>query len=447
MRGRAIESITRADLDQLIADGVAEDRRLEFKVDIPVSEEEQKRQRKIDPDRVPLDRSWVKGARLPDYGRDALAEEIVAFANADGGTLILGLDETKEAPPRAEKLNPLPDVAGLERRLRDVLLSCVEPRLPYVAVRGIPTEPDGSGVVIIEVSASMLGPHWVIKTRKPTIRREDKCVPLSMPEVHDMVLRNARGIDTALARLDQLRKEFDEQFVDHLDDAVPYVHLRTGRGNVREWLRSTGQSALGAQVIVMPHYDLSLPRFETLDGLLPADDAIAISTPEAVHRQQWLYVYNMLQSDERRILNGVGARQTGGFDKDLKVYRSGRVVASFIQHREVEKCTCRADLIVTLVGFALGVFDRLRKKSSYPNAPAEVAVDLSTCQEVGVGNYSGVGFNSAYGRLDECVSFDRYTIGEAADIPFILQEIAADLFNAAGLRTHNLPEIIWSDPQ
>ncbi len=49
-------------------------------------------QRKIAPDAMPLDRAWTRGQRLPDHGRDALAEEIVAFANADGGTLVLGMD-------------------------------------------------------------------------------------------------------------------------------------------------------------------------------------------------------------------------------------------------------------------------------------------------------------------------------------------------------------------
>ena len=167
MRGKPIDQITIGDIEQLITDGVAEDRRLEFKVDIPVSNEEQKRQRSKAPDAIPLDRSWINGRSLQDYGRDALAEEIVAFANSDGGTLILGMDETSEAPPRAVKINALPDVAGLERRLRDVLLSCVEPRLPYVAVRGVQTDATGAGVIVIETSSSIIGPHWVGENETP----------------------------------------------------------------------------------------------------------------------------------------------------------------------------------------------------------------------------------------------------------------------------------------
>ncbi|MCJ2065970.1 ATP-binding protein [Methylobacterium sp. J-088] len=446
MRGKAIENITIEDIEILISDGAVEDRRLEYKVDIQVSEKEQKRQRKIDPNCIPVDRSWVKGSKLSDYGRDALSEEIVAFANADGGTLVLGMDETKDAPPRAEKLNPLPDVAGLERRLRDVLLSCVEPRLPYVAVRAIQTEPDGSGVVVIEVGASALGPHWVVKTRRPTIRREDRCVPLSMSEVHDMVLRNARAFETATSRLEAIRSDFEANFVYKMCLQIPYAHLRWDRAELSAWLDPLGRAALGAQVVIMPHYDLSLPRFETMAGLLPADDALSIWVQGKEHKQQWMYIYSMMQGYERRILGGVSAQQTGGFDKHIEIHRSGRIFVSFMQHREIEKCTCRADLIVGMVAFALGVYDRLRARSSYPSAPAEVGLNIATNGVVGVGQYSGFGFNSSYGKLDENVDFDRYTFGDAQEISMLLNEVASDLFNAAGQPAASLPKAVWSDP-
>ena len=262
-----------------------------------------------------------------------------------------------------------------------------------------------------------------------------------------MVLRNARSAENALTRLEKLRDDFEDMFIRHLDKQIPYAHLRHGRSEVEDWLAPIGQAALGAQVIVMPHYDLSLPRFETMAGLMPADDAISIWTNDTEYKQEWVYIYSMLQGYEKRVLNGVSARQTGGFDKYVKILRSGQVEVSFMQHREIEACTCSVDLIVNMVGFAIGVYDRLRARSSYPMAPAEIGLDISTCRDVGVGHYSGFGFRSSYGKLDEAVRFDRYTFGETADISLILQEVASDLFNAAGQPASNLPKVAWHDPQ
>lgn len=129
MRGKAIEFITIEDVRQLIVDGVSESLNIEFKLDIPVSPEEQKAQRAKDPS-LSVPRGWQGSGSISNFGRDALAEEIVAFANADGGTLVLGMEETEAAPPRASRLNVLPNVFDLERRLRDAFNDCIEPRPP-----------------------------------------------------------------------------------------------------------------------------------------------------------------------------------------------------------------------------------------------------------------------------------------------------------------------------
>jgi hypothetical protein len=52
--------------------GEPEGRHLEFKEDIPVSKEENRRQLKENPDARPADQSWIKNRRLADFGRNAL---------------------------------------------------------------------------------------------------------------------------------------------------------------------------------------------------------------------------------------------------------------------------------------------------------------------------------------------------------------------------------------
>lgn len=447
MRGKAIDQVTVKDLTQLVDDGVVEDRRIEFKADVPVSAEEQRAQLKLNTAARPVDRSWTQGKSLAKFGRDALAEEVVAFANADDGTLILGMEETDEAPPRAKGINPLPDVAGLERRLRDILAACIEPRLPYVAVRALPTAADGSGVILIETGPSVLGPHWVTSTRKPTIRREDRCDPLSMPEVHDMVLRLARQMDSLLSRSHADRAAFVQAFANYIRSKKPDNYLGEDARIIEVWLSQTGQAALGAQVTLTPHFDLALPRLESMAGLMPLATAISIVANAQPRSTHYIDIYDYASSSAAKVLGGVKAEQSGGFDKSVRVMRDGRVTVSFMQIRNLQACTCSADLIIGASGFALGVYDRLRRRSSYPAAPADLTLDICTRGHVGVGNYEGVGLHGSYGRLEEHTPFPSYTLGDTEDISELLQEIGADLMNAGGMPGSHLPKAMWHDPQ
>ena len=55
-------------------------------------------------------------------------------------------NDQSSQPTRAEALNPLPDVHGLEGRLRDTMVSCIEPKLPFASVVAIPVTEDGAGI-------------------------------------------------------------------------------------------------------------------------------------------------------------------------------------------------------------------------------------------------------------------------------------------------------------
>ena len=122
---KPVAAVVKADLQALIDNQAAECRYFEFKADIPVSDEEQRRQRSTGADR-PVDRGWLSGKPRMAFGRDKLMEELVAFANADGRVPVIGLTECDDTPHAAKGINPLPGVVDLERRLRDARISCDE---------------------------------------------------------------------------------------------------------------------------------------------------------------------------------------------------------------------------------------------------------------------------------------------------------------------------------
>ena len=196
-----LAEVTKASFEAMLGQAV-EGPYLEFKEDISVHRQKAAEQAKSGIQR-PRDGWWTGNRSIADHGRNELLEEIVAFANAQGGWLTLGIEEAAEGAPVAIALRPLPRVVELETKFRSFLLDCIEPRLPYSAVRAIPTEADGSELVVFEVEGSRLGPHWVRDSRKPTARRHTECATMSMTEVHDMALRDARRFDDVRAALER----------------------------------------------------------------------------------------------------------------------------------------------------------------------------------------------------------------------------------------------------
>src|SRR5690606_3742354 len=107
--------------------------------------------------------------------------EIVAFANANGGTLVLGVVDSKDEPPQAIDRNPLPRCEALARRLLDAAEDVIEPRLPLLMARGIPTDESGNGYVILRTGRSRAGPHRLNgKSREFYVRRGERAARMDV---------------------------------------------------------------------------------------------------------------------------------------------------------------------------------------------------------------------------------------------------------------------------
>src|SRR5262249_42748982 len=120
---------------------------------------------------------------------------IVGFANALGGMLILGIAETRDRPPRAGRITPVPRVHELAGRLEQATQACIEPRLGVLQVLGVETTDDHAGVVLFRVEPSPFGPHRVIGDGHAYIRRGFHTVQMTMREIQDLTLDLARGAD------------------------------------------------------------------------------------------------------------------------------------------------------------------------------------------------------------------------------------------------------------
>ncbi len=159
--------------------------------------------------------AWLSGGNVEQYARDKLFKELVAFANTSGGHLVLGVKETKDAPPAAAALAPVPRCVELAERLGRAA-QAVDPPIPLLLVRAIPVQGD-AGVVVFRVPASRAAPH-----RSPDkecyVRRGTKSAPMSMREIQDMTLAAGRREEFVDARFAQAARQFAEWFATPLED-------------------------------------------------------------------------------------------------------------------------------------------------------------------------------------------------------------------------------------
>ena len=129
---RAFEDITEADITALIENEVSEGRQIEYKLLLPESNDEAKKE---------------------------FLADVSSFANASGGDLLYGVEEDDGKPVTAlglADINTDADVLRLENILRDGL----DPRIPGLRMRAIDGFSQGP-ILVVRVPNSWSSPHMV----------------------------------------------------------------------------------------------------------------------------------------------------------------------------------------------------------------------------------------------------------------------------------------------
>ena len=194
---KPVDQITAEDVSALVANKWPEGDTVEFKEALP------SKKAGGDP--------WITGANsISDYARNEILAGVVAFANAHGGMVILGIAETTDKLPRAAAVNPLPRCAELAERLLDQARECIEPKLPVLSVRGVEMDKKGNGVVVFRVPQSRLAPHRLEPTRHCYYRRAASSEKMTMREIQDLTLRLERGLEAIERRFIKQREAFEK---------------------------------------------------------------------------------------------------------------------------------------------------------------------------------------------------------------------------------------------
>jgi len=235
-----IDEIKFDDIADLAKEKVEEGIRLEFKRGLSTSDGH--------PDRWMRDQSAI--GRV---ARDDIAKEIVAFANAYGGVIIIGIDETDDHPKRAAQLaSPqIPRVADCAEQLARALRSIIDPPIPMLDIRGVPSSPSsGEGAILVRVSSSPSAPHGFGVPPAAYIRQGSESKPLSMRELQSMFFERRTRLERVTSRQNELSASARELWASRR-------HGATSQGGIP----SLDLPAIQFRCSLVPTDDLAIDNF------------------------------------------------------------------------------------------------------------------------------------------------------------------------------------------
>lgn len=370
------------------------------------------------------------GGAENDKGKRGIAKELVAFANAHGGTLIIGIAEDSEH--RAVAIRPVADCRAVADRLSSTMHAIIDPPLPGVECEGIPTEPDGtSGVVAIRVPESLSSPHW-LRLGKDT----EGGVVLFRRNTSSMLVSSMRDIHEMVLATENKRVRLEGRFAEALNRGTDFLY---GRGNdpakYRELLFAIIAQPLSAIQVIGFLQTVRKYAAETEFPLLPPNATRTANLP-----------FNFVNPKPRLR----GAQRSNKNDWATILFDDGEdgSVATFLQlYPESPEPSRRFGYSWALGALAstLARVEKLRNEAGAPDTVYEVRVQLHVPNNRWIYKWAldpGGMDTVEIGNLRE--EMPSYFVGGKAEFSDVELQFNVDLQNALGRFEPSPLQIDWS---
>ncbi len=398
MFGKRLHEITKDDIERLVAEAVQEDGEIEFKETLPARDGRD---------------AWLDGGnRIGDRARNKILEEVIAFANAYGGTLLLGISESDDKPARAAGIMPLPRCADLAERLRLQCRDCIEPQVSLLEVGAVPIEDDGSGVIVIRVPKSRMAPHRHSATKECYIRRADRSEKMTMREIQDLTLQVERG----LAAIDAA---FDTRF------SLFVERLRNFKGG--------GEHAFGIRATVLPLEPIFIDRVHNVDAVRPPSQRLSARIGDSQPFDVLVPPYSLTWKPILRGSRGVDSYKS--YESTAEVHCNG-----LIEYRHLERLKDNDPLrlypswVMGMAANALYGAERFRRAAGTPGVEYGLEIGIGNLGgELPVGGYTGRAQVRLLGPFPGGHTvFPRYSVGPPEDFRSLTAVFGRDFWHAAG---------------
>jgi hypothetical protein len=360
------------------------------------------------------DRWLTHGDGVGENAKSDLVRELVGFANAQGGALVLGVADDKGKPARASTICPVPRVELLADRLKMACRDWIEPKLHSLEVRGLPLQDDGSGVVVLRVNGgSTFGPHRHRGNKECYIRRNDETLPMDMVEIQ----RRSVELERRLSRIDddfaKQRDEFFNAFYPLL--AAPRVAV---------------------QIRATPLTSLSIPNLHRVAAAKPAPTRFGVSFPKGGQAEAVPPIRGVI--NWRPVIRGTAAEESREDERwYVSAHDDGRLLFRWASHRGEQVPGQRRTQVFLgwLAGFfgsALLAIERVRRAAAAPSS--EFALELCYAASA---SFSLADYHDQYVHDRKTIPsgnhiFPRYAVGSVEQFSSLMQVFETDVLNLAG---------------
>lgn len=390
-----LSNVNEEDLKLLISDQHPEGQYLEFKQEPPAKNDE---------------KSWNEGSKLKPYGRDKLLSEIIAFANSQGGTLIVGIRETQDKPYRAEKITPVKRIAEFEEAFRRQIRDTIEPPIPIVNIVSIDIGSDGEGVLLVRVEKSRLAPHRNKNTKEAYFRRDESSEPMTMYEIQDLTL----SIDRGLQKVKEIERDLFDEFC-----AEPW---------------QSQDRYIGFNISLIPlAAELSLKDVLNVEGLIPGNYDVGFKVDGGTISRMRLPVSG--HTSRPRVRGATYESSSLTMYHKQQLFCSG--VVSFyvyvVNNRGDDSYPMFANWILPVVANALCIAHNFRAKCGAHNVEYGAFAQIKCEREVSLRPIVGGYFLDDNPKFIQGVyKFSELRVGPAKNFATLLREVERDYWHSAG---------------
>lgn len=385
---------------------------------------------------------WMTGGKLGDDAKDELAEEIVAFANTLGGTVIVGIGEdaaTKRAKP---PLFPIPNCKEAAARLHQAISDRIEPKLPIFECEGVVTEKDGtSGVIIMRTLESYLAPHRHTQSNHCYVRRNDRAERMSMLEIQEMTRQKARSAVEAEKSFEQSSDRFHSWIPQEHQRTHPYPGVQgshTEHGTTNVWV-----GIWAARVTARPFSPILLANLSKQPWLRQLDTSAFNGTGQIQQLGWWdLSTTRAWAPRLRAIEREFEGTNSLGLDR----VSSEGLIERFVwqkqpEHRRPRHGHLRITELLWNVASVVRAAALIRAVNSRSTMHFGLEVELMTSDPLLIHGYP----TSWHAIIPaSTTTFPRYEIGDAETFDELMMTVDKDLWNLGGYHPSWELGVVWT---
>jgi Putative DNA-binding domain len=370
---------------------------------------------------------------LSRSGREDLAKAVVAFTNAYGGTVIVGIEDKDDL---AVSLDHIVDdlsqrTESLERSLRDT----IDPPIAGFAVRAIHKD-EKSGAIILRVPASVTAPHGFGRPPVCYVRQGKNSNPMSMRDVQS-AFWDAR---TRQERIAAIRAEAR---ADYLKYGPGYKETP----EALEYFAPPNQRPFGPglsfRATAIPQQSFSidpLPLQEWSNNLRPAAHHLTRKYVSA-------FGDGSFYPGLARIVSGAKSRQvTHRIVESWSIWANGTVsLGGFHEgHPNGHNQNSQAPGLYAVTAMQIMIMaDRLRQYAGYSDVPIELDIDLEHD-----GTASAFVDNSRWHLgnrkpLMRSANIGPILVGSRSEFNLVAQKIFKEIWAFFGYNNEERFEIDW----